>query len=379
MIQINERYLIDVDDEDDDSTEVGTNSSFNTTNIETHDYIIVLNLGEGSTMGGGLKLMPELCENIDDILDSFIQITSYSNARGVSSKEYKVKESNGLLAYSERGDDVSIEFGFDCKFRHPKYLFKMLYIMYYMIRKNNYQFHMIKVYTKDSDYSIYSGQVITYTANFFYCMCKEYNPKVLSDNDYKWFVELYMFAAMFFDMKIEGMYEKFCEAIRCNLDTYNRRRIDKYLKMNSDHNGTSIKKVHLGKMYDDMMADAIVDYSTIDNFKILAYIPIYINGEYVDSDVIRSLVKDELKNSPRKLKWCELRQYDDMKHLSIVGYLGTIVYEHFPHPIMTYIISTSYANDYDDIFNKLDSFVIGLDKNEFISTCKKKFYKYTQI
>ena len=54
MIQINERYLIDVDDEDDDSMEVGTNSSFNTTNNETHDYIIVLNLGEGSTMGGGL-------------------------------------------------------------------------------------------------------------------------------------------------------------------------------------------------------------------------------------------------------------------------------------------------------------------------------------
>ena len=52
--------------------EVGTNSSFNTTNNETHDYIIVLNLGEGSTMGGGLELMPELCENIDDILDSCI-------------------------------------------------------------------------------------------------------------------------------------------------------------------------------------------------------------------------------------------------------------------------------------------------------------------
>ena len=52
--------------------EVGTNSSFNTTNNETHDYIIVLNLGEGSTMGGGLELMPELCENVDDILDSFI-------------------------------------------------------------------------------------------------------------------------------------------------------------------------------------------------------------------------------------------------------------------------------------------------------------------
>ena len=64
--------MIDVDDEDDDSTEVGTNSSFDTTNSETHDYIIVLNLGEGSTMGGGLELMPELCENIDDILDSFI-------------------------------------------------------------------------------------------------------------------------------------------------------------------------------------------------------------------------------------------------------------------------------------------------------------------
>ena len=45
MIQINERYLIDVDDEDDDSMEVGTNSSFDATNSETHDYIIVLNLG----------------------------------------------------------------------------------------------------------------------------------------------------------------------------------------------------------------------------------------------------------------------------------------------------------------------------------------------
>ena len=89
-----------------------------------------------------------------------------------------------MLAYSERGDDVSIEFGVDCKFRHPKYLFKMLYIMYYMIRKNNYQFHMIKVYTKDSDYSIYSGQVITQISYFFYCMCKEYNPKVLSDDDF---------------------------------------------------------------------------------------------------------------------------------------------------------------------------------------------------
>lgn len=52
--------------------EVGTNSSFNTTNNETHDYIIVLNLGEGSTMGGGLELMTELCENVDDILDSCI-------------------------------------------------------------------------------------------------------------------------------------------------------------------------------------------------------------------------------------------------------------------------------------------------------------------
>ena len=53
MIQINERYLIDVDDEDedDDSIEVGTNSSFDATNNETHDYIIVLNLGNGSTMG----------------------------------------------------------------------------------------------------------------------------------------------------------------------------------------------------------------------------------------------------------------------------------------------------------------------------------------
>ena len=149
--------------------------------------------------------------------------------------------------------------------------------------------------------------------------------------------------------------------------------------MNSDHNGTTIKKVRLGKMYDDMMADAVVDYSTIDNFKILAYLPIYGNGEYVDSDVIRSLVKEELKKSPRKLKWCELRQYDDMKRVSIVGYLGTIVYEYFPHPIMTYIISTSYANDYEDIFNKLDSFVIGLDKDEFILACKKKFYKSTQI
>ena len=377
MIQINERYLIDVDDEDDDSTEVGTNSSFDAINSETHDYIIVLNLGEGSTMGGGLELMPELCENIDDILDSFIQITSYSDARGVSSKNYKVKESNGLLAYSERGDDVSIEFGFDCKFRHPKYLFKMLYIMYSMIRKNNYQFHMIKVYTKDSDYSIYKGQVITQMANFLYCMCKEYSPKVLSDDDFKWFVELYMFAAMFFDMKIEGMYEKFCEAIGCNLDTYNKRRIDKYLKMNSDHNGTTIKKVHLGKMYDDMMADAIVDYSTIDNFKILAYLPIYNNNNCVDNDIIRSLVKDELKKSPRKLEWCELRQHDNMTRVSIVGYLGTIVNENFPHPIMTYIISTSYANDYETIFNKLDSFVIGLDKNEFVSACKKKFYKPT--
>ena len=160
-----------------------------------------------------------------------------------------------------------------------------------MIRRNDYQFHMFKVYTKDSDYSIYSGQGITYTANFFYCMCKEYNPKVLSDNDYKWFVELYMFAAMFFDMKIEGMYEKFCDAIGCNLDTYNKRRIDKYLKMNSDHNGTTIKKVRLGKMYDDMISDAIMDYSTIDNFKNLAYLHIYNNGE-VYSDVIRSLVKE---------------------------------------------------------------------------------------
>ena len=90
-------------------------------------------------------------------------------------------------------------------------------------------------------------------------------------------------------------------------------------------------------------------------------------------------IKEELKKSPRKLKWCELRQYDDMKRVSIVGYLGTIVYEHFPHPIMTYIISTSYANDYEDIFDKLDSFVIGLDKNEFISACKKKFCKPAQI
>ena len=69
MIQINERYLNDIDDEDDDSMEVGTNSSFDIKNNETHDYIIVLNLGEGSTMSGGLKLMPELCENVDDILD----------------------------------------------------------------------------------------------------------------------------------------------------------------------------------------------------------------------------------------------------------------------------------------------------------------------
>ena len=52
--------------------EVGTNSSFDIKNNETHDYIIVLNLGEGSTMSGGLELMPELCENVDDILDSFI-------------------------------------------------------------------------------------------------------------------------------------------------------------------------------------------------------------------------------------------------------------------------------------------------------------------
>ena len=57
MIQINERYLNDIDDDDDDSTEVGTKSSFDVTNNETHDYIIVLNLGEGSTMGGGLELM----------------------------------------------------------------------------------------------------------------------------------------------------------------------------------------------------------------------------------------------------------------------------------------------------------------------------------
>lgn len=76
MIYINERYLIDVDDEDDDSTEVGTNSSFDATNIETHDYIIVLNLGNGSTMGGGLELMHELCEN-DDILDSCIGLFNY--------------------------------------------------------------------------------------------------------------------------------------------------------------------------------------------------------------------------------------------------------------------------------------------------------------
>ena len=230
---------------------------------------------------------------------------------------------------------------------------------------------MFKVYTKESDYSIYNGQVITYIANFMHCMCKEYSPKVLSDDDFKWFVELYMFAT------IEGMYEKFCEAIRCNLDTYNKRRVDKYLKMNSNYTGTSIKKVRLGKKYADMIADVVVDYSTIDNFKILAYLPIYGNGEYVDSDVIRSLVKDELKKSPRKLKWCELRQYDDTKRVSIVGYLGTIVYEYFPPPIMTYIISTSYADEYENIFNKLDSIVSGLDKNEFISACKKKFYKST--
>ena len=211
-------------------------------------------------------------------------------------------------------------------------------------------------------------------------MCKKYySPKVLSDNDFKWFEELYMFAATFFDMKTEGMYEKFCEAIRCNLDTYNKRRVDKYLKMNSDYNGTTIKKIRLGKMYDEMMADAIVDYSTIDNFKILSYLPIYNNGKCVDSDVIRSLVKEELKKSPRKLKWCELRQYDNMTRVSIIGYLGTIVNEHFPHPVMTYIISTSYSNEYDNIFNKLNSIVRGLDKNEFISACKKKFYKSVQI
>lgn len=130
--------MIDVDDEDDDSTEVGTNSSFNTTNNETHDYIIVLNLGNGSAMRDSIEMIPELCENINYILDSCIYITSYSDARGISSKNYKVKESNGLLAYSERGDVVSIEFSFDCKFRHPKYLFKMLYVMYSMIRRNNY-------------------------------------------------------------------------------------------------------------------------------------------------------------------------------------------------------------------------------------------------
>ena len=378
MIQINERYLIDVDDEDDDSTEVGTNSSFNITNNETHDYIIVLNLGEGSTMTRSLEMIPELCENIDYILDSCVQITSYSDARGISSKNYKVKESNGLLAYSERGDVVSIEFSFDCKFRHPKYLFKMLYVMYSMIRRNNYQFDMFKVYTKESDYNIYNGQVITYIANFMYCMCNEYTPKVLSDDDFKWFVELYMFATMFFDMKIEGMYEKFCEAIRCNLDTYNKRRVDKYLKMNSNYTGTSIKKVRLGKMYDEMMADGVVDYSTIDNFNILTFLPIY-NKNCVDNDIICSFVKEELKKSPRKLKWCELRQYDDMKRVSIVGYLGTIVSEHYPHPIMTYIVSTSNADEYENIFNKLDSIVSGLDKNEFISACKKKFYKSTQI
>ena len=119
-------------------TEVGTNSSFYATNSETHDYIIVLNLGEGSTMGGGLELIPELCENIDYILNSCLYITSYSNARGISSRDYNVKESNGLLEYSERGDVVSIEFGFDCKFRHPKHLFKMLYNIYSMIRANDY-------------------------------------------------------------------------------------------------------------------------------------------------------------------------------------------------------------------------------------------------
>ena len=84
-----------------------------------------------------------------------------------------------------------------------------------------------------------------------------------------------------------------------------------------------------------------------------------------------------MKKSSRKLKWCELRQHDNMTRVSIVGYLGTIVNENFPYPIMTYIISTSYADDYEDVFNKLDSFVIGLDKNEFISACKKKFYKPT--
>ena len=238
---------------------------------------------------------------------------------------------------------------------------------------------MFKLYTKDSDYSIYKGQVITQMVNFLYCTCKEYSPKVLSDDDFKWFVELYMFAAVFFDMKIEGVYEKFCDAIGCNLDTYNKRRVDKYLKMNSDYTGTNIKKVHLGKMYDEMMDEGVVDYSTIDNFNILTYLPIYNNKNCVNNDIICSFIKEELKKSPRKLEWCELRQHDNMTRVSIVGYLGTIVNENFPHPIMTYIISTSYANDYEDIFNKLDSFVIGLDKNEFISACKKKFYKPIQI
>ena len=65
------------DDEDDDSTEVGTNSSFDATNSETYDYIIVLNLGNGSTTGGGLEMIPELCENVDDILDSCIGLFNY--------------------------------------------------------------------------------------------------------------------------------------------------------------------------------------------------------------------------------------------------------------------------------------------------------------
>ena len=51
-------------------------------------------------MGGGLEMMPELCENVDDILDSCI----YNKLFGCAWR--KVKESNGSLAYSERGDDI---------------------------------------------------------------------------------------------------------------------------------------------------------------------------------------------------------------------------------------------------------------------------------
>ena len=39
-------------------------------------------------------------------------------------------------------------------------------------------------------------------------------------------------------------------------------------------------------------------------------------------------------------------------------------------------IMPELCENVDDI---LDSFVIGLDKNEFISACKKKFYKSAQI